>query len=333
MYLSVCYVAAIPYFCKSFNVMAKGKKKGKKKSVNKSKLLLSAFRRLFLFSCALLLILMTVLYLYEYFSSGKGREQVRKIVEPVFSFEKLEVPDRQGVNSYMIPLRAEIPLTQPGEKEQIVEHEGYTVSFNPVYKIANWVAYELTVDEVKTKRSEREDAFYIDPDIKGGTAENGDYTRSGYDRGHLAPAGDMKWSSKAMRESFYLSNIVPQKPQLNRGVWKKLEEQIREWALTDSALFIITGPVIRKDMKRMGKNRVAVPDMFYKVIASPYAISPKGIAFLFANKDYKDTSLERLAISVDSVEKITGIDFFHTLPDDLENRLENKVSVFEWAFD
>lgn len=316
--------------------MAKGKKKGKKRAVKKtakkSTALLSSFRRLFLLSCALLLLMMTILYLYEYFSSGKGRQQVEGILKPIFS-SGIGVSGSGDASRYVIPLHGEIPLTQPGVKEQIVRHEGYTVSFNSVYKIANWVAYELTVDEVKIKRSERSGKFYIDPDVKGGTAENGDYTRSGYDRGHLAPAADMKWSSKAMRESFYLSNIVPQKPRLNRGIWKKLEEQIREWAVTDSALLIVTGPVIRKDMRRMGKNRVAVPDTFYKVIASPYVESPKGIAFLFANKDYKNTSLKELAVPVDSVEKITGMDFFHTLPGDLENMLENKVSVSEWAFD
>lgn len=317
--------------------MVKGRKKGKKstgrKSGKKKIAVLSSFRRLFLLSCALLLLLMAVLYLFEYFGSDKGRQQVRRLLGPVFSSQTRLKHESCNAKSYAIPLHAEVPLMQGGEKEQIVRHEGYTVSFNPAYKIANWVAYELTVDEVKIKRAERHNAFYIDPDIIGGTADTEDYIRSGYDRGHLAPAGDMRWSSNAMKESFYLSNIVPQKPQLNRGLWKKLEEQIREWAMTDSALLIVTGPLIRKGMKCIGKNRVAVPDTFYKVIASPYVESPRGIAFLFANMDYKNTSLEELAIPVDSVEKITGIDFFYTLQDELENKLENEVFLSEWTFD
>lgn len=115
--------------------------------------------------------------------------------------------------------------------------------------------------------------------VKGASATNEDYTRSGYDRGHMAPAGDMKWSAKAMRESFYLSNICPQKPGLNRGIWKDLEEQARLWAKENGSLLIVTGPVITDDLKRLGKNRVGIPKTFYKVICTITNGKPEGGRF------------------------------------------------------
>mgnify|MGYP002228685760 FL=1 len=121
------------------------------------------------------------------------------------------------------------------------------------------------------------------------SATNEDYTRSGYDRGHMAPAGDMKWSAKAMRESFYLSNICPQKPGLNRGIWKDLEEQARLWAKENGSLLIVTGPVITDDLKRLGKNRVGIPKTFYKVICTITNGKPEGVVFCLIIK-----TMERL---------------------------------------
>lgn len=226
----------------------------------------------------------------------------------------------------------EIPRLQAPRKEQVIRHEGYTVSYNSDYRIANWVAYELTAQEAKSKKAERSNKFVPDPHVKGASATNEDYTRTGYDRGHLAPAGDMKWSAKAMRESFYLSNISPQKPGLNRGIWKELEEQARLWAMDNGSVFIVTGPVITPQMKRLGKNRVAVPSSFYKVIATVTGGRLEAIAFLFDNRDYDKTPLGSMAIPVDSVEKITGIDFFPSLPDTTQRRMEATVNKAAWSF-
>ena len=207
-----------------------------------------------------------------------------------------------------------------------------TVSYNSDYKIANWVAYELTSKEATSKKNERSNKFVSDPMVKGATATNEDYTRSGYDRGHMAPAGDMKWSAKAMRESFYLSNICPQKPGLNRGIWKDLEEQARLWAKENGSLLIVTGPVITDDLKRLGKNRVGIPKTFYKVICTITNGKPEGVGFLFDNKDYGKTPLKSMMIPIDSVEKVTGIDFFPSLPDSIENPMEAYVNDGSWSF-
>lgn len=293
-----------------------------------------SLKRMLVIACILLVCLFVLLYIHEYTSHPQKRRPSEKEKTTAVSPAKPSDATRKssGRAAGAIPPKAEIPVLRSGADERIVEHEGYALSFNPVYKIANWVAYELTVHEVQSQKSNRFDKFLLDPALPDLTARNEDYTRSGYDRGHLAPAADMKWSAKAMRESFYLSNIVPQKPKLNRGIWKELEEQVRAWAVTDSALLIVAGPVIRPQLKRLGKSRVAIPDTLYKVIVSPYGKDPKGIAFLFANRDYGRTSLASLAVPIDRVETLTGIDFFPGLPDELERRVEESVHLEKWNF-
>ena len=289
------------------------------------------------------------LFIYDFFAPMAGHEPValeKKGQETVSSKKavtapKQKVQDKISANkapakpstkTFKIPANTEIPRLKEKRQEQVIKHEGYTVSYNSEYRIANWVAYELTATEAKSKKTERSNKFVSDPQVKGATAMNEDYTRSGYDRGHLAPAGDMKWSAKVMRESFYLSNICPQKPKLNRGIWKDLEEQCRLWALDNGSLLIVTGPVITGDMKRLGKNKVAIPKSFYKVLCYYTEKGYKGIGFLFENRDYKDNSLKSMVIPIDSVEKVTGIDFFPSIPDDQEKEMEAMVDWSSWSF-
>lgn len=218
-------------------------------------------------------------------------------------------------------------MTTP-RKEQIIHHIGYTVSYNENLRLPNWVAYELTREETKgnTKRTNR---FITDPLVKGMIATNADYTRSGYDKGHMAPAADMKWSSVAMKESFYFSNMCPQHPELNRRKWKDLEEKIRDWAIADSAIIIICGPIVEKTSRKIGKNQITVPQKFFKVILSPFTSSPKAIGFLFRN-ERSIAPLSTYAISVDSIEVLTGMDFFSSLPDELENEIEAQADCAQW---
>ena len=290
-----------------------------------------------------------VLFIYDYFVPMAGHKPValEKKGQEVVSAKKAatapiqKIQDKTSANktlaksstkTFKIPANTEIPRLKEKRQEQVIKHEGYTVSYNSDYKIANWVAYELTSKEATSKKNERSNKFVSDPMVKGATATNEDYTRSGYDRGHMAPAGDMKWSAKAMRESFYLSNICPQKPGLNRGIWKDLEEQARLWAKENGSLLIVTGPVITDDLKRLGKNRVGIPKTFYKVICTITNGKPEGVGFLFDNKDYGKTPLKSMMIPIDSVEKVTGIDFFPSLPDSIENPMEAYVNDGSWSF-
>lgn len=220
------------------------------------------------------------------------------------------------------------PISLIPRQEQIIHHTGYIVSYNKDLKLPNWVSYELTREETKGKEK-RSNRFITDPLVKGLIATNADYARSGYDKGHMAPAADMKWSPQAMEASFYFSNICPQHPQLNRRGWKKLEEKIRDWAITDSAIIIICGPIITKQPKTIGKNKVAVPQQFFKVVLSPFAKPMRAIGFLFNNRQAVEP-LSTYAVTIDSIERLTNMDFFAPLPDEIENKIEAEANYFQW---
>lgn len=236
-------------------------------------------------------------------------------VAPVTSYDDLDIP------------RLTAGTQRP---QQIIRHEGYTVSYNYLWRQPNWVGYELTRQEA-LGTEKRNGRFMPDPLAERGTAINADYARSGYDKGHMAPAADMKWSAVAMKESFYFSNISPQHPELNRRKWKDLEEKAREWSLTDSAIVIICGPIMEPHPSRsIGRNHVAVPQRFFKVILSPYSRTPRAIGFIFPNSR-STAPLHTYAVTVDSVERAAGMDFFSALPDELEDKIEAECKPAAWG--
>lgn len=226
--------------------------------------------------------------------------------------------------SYNIPNNRggiEIPVMTSRKGGQILKRKGYTASYDADYKTPQWVAWELTRKDTQG-RAERTNKFLPDSDVRGAKAYTGDYTNSGYDRGHMAPAADMKWSKQAMEESFYLSNICPQNPNLNRGDWNDLEEKCRDWAKEFGVVYIACGPIYdSKRPKRMGNNKIAVPDAFYKVVFIHDKQQPKAFGFLFPNQS-GSRPLRKYLVTVDSVEKRTGIDFFPALSDELERQVE-----------
>lgn len=225
-----------------------------------------------------------------------------------------------------------LPAKLHGRSEQIIRHSGYIVSYNPDWLIPNWVAYELTPDEAAGEVP-RGKKFVPDPLVEGRSAVHRDYTNSGYDRGHMAPAADMKWSQKAMAESFYMSNVCPQNQKLNRDDWNDLEETCRQWAKKFGAVYITCGPIYdSKRPKRIGKHQVAVPDRFFKVILINRQTNPVAMGFVFPNKAHHQ-KLERYMVSVDSVEKITGMDFFSKLPDKVEDKIESVIPPLPSAAD
>lgn len=229
---------------------------------------------------------------------------------------------------FVVPLFAQNLITRPIPGEQIVYHLGYSVSYNEHHEQASWIAYELTVDQVKGTFKRIND-FRVDPEIKTGSALLSDYRGSGYDRGHLAPAADMKWSTIAMSESFFMSNMSPQNPSFNRGIWKRLENQLREWALDEQKLYIVTGGVLKEGLETIGENQVSIPEYFYKVVLDYEKPVFKGIGFILANKK-SGMPLEKYAVSIDSVEQLTGIDFYYSLPDSIEDSIESIVNLSAW---
>ena len=223
-----------------------------------------------------------------------------------------------------VSTRLEIPETLTRRSEQVIEHLGYTVSYNSFYKTPNWVAWELTRKETEGEEG-RTNKFLPDPELPEPRVTTSDYTRSGYDRGHMAPAADMKWSRQAMKESFYMSNICPQNRKLNRDDWGDLEESCRKWAEKYGTVHIACGPIYdTKSPKRIGKSRVAVPDRFFKVVLIYNRKNPMAMGFLFDNKAHHQ-NLKNYMVTVDKVEEETGLDFFPKVPDSIEERIESTV--------
>lgn len=220
----------------------------------------------------------------------------------------------------------EYPFTE--NPDEIISHTGYSFLFSNKDKQAFWIAYQLTSAET-VKLYNRSDRFTPNKSVKEGTANDNDYKGSGYDRGHLAPAADMGWSVKAMEESFYYSNMSPQKPSFNRGIWKQLEELTREWAVQNKEIYIVTGGVLNDSLPSIGKNKISVPKYFYKVILDYSEPSIKGIGFIMPNESSKEP-LQRYAVTIDSVERFTGINFFYQLPEDQEKVIESTLSIKSW---
>ena len=191
-------------------------------------------------------------------------------------------------------------------------------------KTPNWVAWELTRKETEGDEG-RTNKFLPDPELPEPRVVTSDYTNSGYDRGHMAPAADMKWSKQAMKESFYMSNICPQNRKLNRDDWGDLEESCRKWADKYGTIYIACGPIYdSKSPKRIGESRVAVPDRFFKVVLVYNRKNPMAMGFLFENKaNHQD--LKNYMVTVDKVEEETGLDFFPKVPDSIEKRIESTL--------
>lgn len=223
----------------------------------------------------------------------------------------------------------ELPTILDGRSDRVITHKGYTVSYNYDWKIPNWVAYELTATEVQGEVP-RYDKFKPDPMVpQNVTATTNDYKYSGYDRGHMAPAADMKWDEQAMRESFYLSNICPQNPNLNGGVWKDLEEQVRDLASQKGNIFVVCGPIVNDISTTIGENKVVVPQAFFKVLLQKDDNEIHTIGFIYENKSGKKP-MSTYAMSVDEIEEITNIDFFPSLPNKIEKKTESEVDFSKW---
>lgn len=222
----------------------------------------------------------------------------------------------------------ELPTTAKGRVSQIIKHIGYTTNYNVSWLIPNWVAYDLTKKEVHGTFPRPKKPFEPDPLVNGKSAEHEDYTNSGYSRGHMAPAADMKWSEQAMSESFYLSNICPQLAELDGGVWERLENRCRALA-DEGSVYICCGPIMPSTPKRIGANGVSVPSKFFKVLCMQRKGKWQAVGFIMPNSAIKGSIFD-YAMSVDEVEKATGHNFFPSLPDDIEKIIESAWKMKDW---
>ena len=213
---------------------------------------------------------------------------------------------------------------------QIVHHDGYSLSYHETHEQAEWVAYELKRSHLSNTNFKRP-YFEIDKAVSTGSAHWRNYKNSGYDRGHLCPAADRKYSQEAHDETFLTSNISPQKPGFNAGIWNTLEQKVRYWARKYDGVFVVTGGILNNDLKGIGKEDVSVPDYFYKVLIDRNSGPTKMIAFLIPHNN-SDRPLYEFVVSVDEIETMTGIDFFTALDDQIENELEASDNYKNWSF-
>ena len=216
------------------------------------------------------------------------------------------------------------------------------MSYNSETKNPNWVAWHLTKSHTSGSFQRSQEVFAEDTDVKAPRATDRDYYNSRYDRGHMCPAGDNKWDKQAMMESFLFTNVCPQNHGLNKYEWNNLEILCREWAKDYGAVDIVCGPIysygadryrVGKDsqanQKTIGRNKVWVPDAFFKVILCRQG-RPKAIGFIYRNEGVKQLVGEAVC-SVDKVEELTGIDFFPSLDDKIERAVESEARFSDWV--
>jgi endonuclease G len=234
-----------------------------------------------------------------------------------------EEPAEQPADEWTIQ-QMEIPVMSAKKQGQVIHRTGYTLAYDAKTRTPQWVAWELTKKETQGTE-ERSNDFQPDPDVKGAKVVTKDYSHSGYDRGHMAPAADMKWSKKAMKESFYMSNICPQDHNLNTSDWSELENKSRQWARRYGKVYIVCGPIYNgKRNEYIGDHRVKVPDAFFKVVLINEKKKQCAMGFYFEN-EAGERKLQEYLVPVDRLEQLTGMDFFSALPDNLEDRLEAEI--------
>ncbi|SNR47199.1 endonuclease G [Lutibacter agarilyticus] len=220
-----------------------------------------------------------------------------------------------------------LPTSTTGE---IAHHNFYSVSYNEAFEQAEWVAYELENSHIKSANFKRP-YFVEDPKISTKSASYRNYKNSGYNKGHLCPAGDRKFSKEAFDETFLMSNVTPQTYEFNSGVWNRLEQKVRYWAKKHRKLYVVTGGILTQNLKRIGNEKVAVPKYFYKIVLDYQEPEIKAVAFLMPHKK-SEKGLHQFVVSIDEIEQKTGIDFFPELEDSLETKLESSMSYTKWNF-
>lgn len=211
---------------------------------------------------------------------------------------------------------------------QVIHHNYYTLSYSEKDEQAEWVAYELKKADLSSNVFERP-YFQEDNAVQTKSADWRNYKNSGYDRGHLCPAGDRKFSKEAYNETFLTSNISPQDREFNAGIWNRLEQKVRYWAKKHDGVYVVTGGILKPNLKTIGEEKVSVPEEFYKIVVDLSSGKHKAIAFLFANED-SERSIFEYVVPIEVIEAKTGIDFFYQLPIEVQNKMETSVDLRFW---
>jgi endonuclease G, mitochondrial len=280
----------------------------------------------FLFKTGIFAVLAGVAFwLFNQFS-GKKTDEASEASTPT------EMPARPN-SSPEKPMQSQVsesilPVSTTGE---VVRHTWFVLSYDEDHEQAEWVAYELTRERLNKNWSERPNSFRPDPEVRTESATPRDYSGSGYDKGHLCPAADMAFDDAAIDETFMMSNMSPQVPAFNGGVWRELEELTRDWARKFNQLYVVTGPVLtQQQLGQIGFSKISVPAAYYKVLLAPD--QHKAIAFVLPNAVSTKPVLE-YAYTIDQVEKLTGLDFFPNVLKGLDEELEGSLDLDAWPID
>ncbi len=270
----------------------------------------------------LVLLIGAAFVLYEQYGENKGTNTYDPNVEVHGTKKQSERSQPKKLTNKFY-----LPSSTTG---QVIHHEGYSLSYHEAFEQAEWVAYELKKNQLVYTDFKRP-YFEQDEAVPTESAHWRNYKNSGYDRGHLCPAADRKYTKSAFTETFLTSNISPQKHEFNAGIWNRLEQKVRYWAKKYDGVYVVTGGILENNLKTIGSEDVAVPKYFYKVLLDNSGGNTKIIAFLVPHKT-SNKPLYEYVVSVDELEKRTGIDFFPELDDAKENKLEAMTTYKQWSF-
>lgn len=259
----------------------------------------------------------------EYY--GKADSKVKFVDEDK---EKTIIESRQEKESDKDDFPLGLPIMKANPSSIVLRRKAYTLSYNVELKNPDWVAWYLSAAHADGEWVRSND-YREDFDVPAPRATNDDYRGSTWSRGHMCPAGDNKWDSEAMSETFLLSNMCPQDRNLNSGLWNRVETDCRKWAQKYGGIYIVCGPLYyNKEHETIGDNKVVVPEAFYKVVLCMEG-RPKAIGFVVKN-NAGTKKKDQYVNSVDEVERITGIDFFSGVPDNIENEIEANANIGDW---
>lgn len=237
---------------------------------------------------------------------------------------------QQNLQDYT-PKLLEEPLASQRDQTRIIRYGNYSVAYHLGWQQPQWVAYRLGGEQQRERVERKGFSFREDPFLSGSTLENQDFKGTGYSRGHLKPAADSKSSARAMQESFYYTNMSPQLPSFNSGVWNSLEMWVRRVAGASDRLYVATGPCfLDAPLDYMGRKRVPVATHFYKALLKRDVDKWHAVGFVVPHDLSRKAKTWEFSVTVDSLEKLTGIDFFPLLPDSIELDVEACVDESAW---
>ena len=266
--------------------------------------------------------------------SGQTGASILGLLEALISDSETTATDSaQAENMVVIPSFEQSSLELPAEVRGsvTVTYSAYTSSYNQKTLIPDWVAYELTASETDGEELRGERMFSMDKRVKGPQAMREDYYNSGWTKGHMAPASDFRWSADAMDDTFHFTNVCPQNEYLNGKDWEYLERQVRSWAEKFGKVWVVTGPVIGTNKYgRIGERGVVVPDGFFKAVMACKNGNYKAIAFVMGN-DEERYWLKDCAVTIDDVERMTGLDLYPALEDKVEAAVESSITPSFWG--